>query len=306
MKLDMARPVILLLGANGQVGRELQRTLPGLGSVVALDVPRVDFSQPESLREIVRARRPDVIVNAAAYTAVDKAENELERAFAINAAAPRVLAEEAEALGICLVHYSTDYVFDGRKHSPYVETDATGPLSVYGRSKFAGEQALLACSKHLTFRTSWVISAHGQNFVKTILRLAGERDILRVVSDQFGAPTSAALLARLTVEIMLQMLERPADDARWGLYHLVAAGETSWHGLACHVVARAKAMGLSLKTKKESIMPITTPEYPTPAARPANSRLNTFKLCSTFSLTLPDWMGGVDEVLDHLIPAMLA
>jgi dTDP-4-dehydrorhamnose reductase len=302
---DMARPVILLLGANGQVGSELRRTLPAIGSVVALDVPEVDFSQPESLREIIRIQRPNIIVNAAAYTAVDKAENESKRAFAINADAPRVLAEEAEALGVCLVHFSTDYVFDGRKPSPYVETDATWPLSIYGRSKLLGEQAIQVCKKHLTFRTSWVISAHGQNFVKTILRLAGERDILRVVSDQFGAPTSASLLASITVKIMLQMAERPADDARWGLYHLVAAGETSWHGLACHVVARATAMGLSLKTQKESVMPITTAEYPTPAARPANSRLSTSKLCSTFSLALPDWTKGVNEVLDHLIPAML-
>ena len=300
----MRGPVILLLGANGQVGNELRHTLPALGSVVALDVPDIDFSRPESLRDVVRAHRPRIIVNAAAYTAVDKAESDSELAFTINAVAPGVLAEEAEALDACLVHYSTDYVFDGRKPSPYVETDATGPLSVYGRSKLEGERAVQACEKHLTLRTSWVIGAHGQNFIKTMLRLAGERDALRVVADQVGAPTSAALLADVTAKALSHMAERPANDSRWGLYHLTAAGETSWHGLARHVIARAGAMGLPLKTKPEAVLLITTAEYPTPATRPANSRLDTSKLRSAFAVTLPDWTVGVNAVLDRLIPEM--
>jgi dTDP-4-dehydrorhamnose reductase len=305
MKRNMTRPVILLLGANGQVGHELQRTLPDLGSVVALGVPEIDFSQPESLREIVRAQRPDIIVNAAAYTAVDKAESESERAFAINAAAPGVLAEEAEALGVCLVHYSTDYVFDGRKSSPYVETDATGPLSVYGRSKLDGECRVQGCAKHLTFRTGWVVGVHGQNFIKTMLRLASDKEALRVVADQFGSPTSAALLAEVTAKTLARMIDRPASDARWGLYHLVAAGHTSWHGLARYVVARAVAMGLPLKVKPEAVLAITTSEYPTSATRPQNSRLDTRKFQSTFALTPADWTQGVNDVLDRLIPQML-
>jgi len=301
---DVTRSAVLLLGANGQVGHELQHTLAGLGSLVALDFPEVDFSQPESLRDVMHTYRPRIVVNAAAYTAVDKAENDAERAFAINAAAPGVLAEEAEALGACLVHYSTDYVFDGRKSTPYVETDVPNPLSVYGCSKLEGERAVQACKKHLTFRTSWVIGAHGHNFVKTILRLAGERDALRVVADQFGAPTSAALLANITARVLSQMADRPPGDHRWGLYHLVAAGETSWHGLARHIIARAGAMGLSLKAKPEAIAPIATADYPLPAIRPANSRLDTSKLRSTFALALPDWTVGIDDVLDCLIPAM--
>jgi dTDP-4-dehydrorhamnose reductase len=235
---------------------------------------------------------------------VDKAESESKLAFTVNAAAPGVLAEEAEVLGACLVHYSTDYVFDGRKPSPYVETDAPNPLSVYGHSKLEGERAVQACKKHLTFRTSWVIGAHGSNFVRTMLQLAGERDALRVVADQFGAPTSVALLADVTATILSQMAERSPDDARWGLYHLVAGGETSWHGLARHIIARASAMGLSLKTKPEAITPIATADYPLPAMRPANSRLDTSKLRSTFSLALPDWTVGVEDVLDSLIPVM--
>ncbi len=299
------RAAVLLLGASGQVGSELQRTLPALGTVVALDFPEVDFSRPESLRVLVRAHRPHIIVNAAAYTAVDKAESDSELVFAINAAAPRVLAEEAEVLDACLVHYSTDYVFDGRKPSPYIETDATGPLQVYGRSKLEGEQAVQVCKRHLIFRTSWVIGVHGHNFVKTMLRLARERDALQVVADQFGAPTSAGLLANVTAEILSRMAAKPADDPRWSLYHLTAAGKTSWHGLARHAIARAGAAGLQLKTKSEAVTAISTAEYPTPAARPANSRLDTTKLRSAFALTLPDWTIGVNVVLDRLMPEML-
>jgi dTDP-4-dehydrorhamnose reductase len=301
---EMSHGSILLLGANGQVGYELKRTLETIGSVVALGTPEIDFSRPESLRAVLRRHRPRIVVNAAAYTAVDKAEGQSELAFAVNAAAPGILAEEAEALGACLVHYSTDYVFDGRKSTAYVETDATGPLSVYGGSKLEGEVAVRVCSKHLIFRTSWVVGGHGQNFIKTILRRAGEHDLLRIVADQFGAPTSAALLAEITAKALTQMTQQPSNEARWGLYHLVAAGETSWHGLARHVIVRAGEMGLQLKVKPENIVPITTAEYPTPARRPANSRLDTTKFRSTFAMTLPDWKVGVNRVLDQLIPQM--
>ena len=302
MGREMAGPAILLLGANGQVGYELQRTLPA--PLIALDIPDIDFSQPETLRDIVRTYKPRIIVNAAAYTAVDMAESDFERAFAINATAPGVLAEEAKALGACLIHYSTDYVFDGRKLVPYVETDPTGPLSAYGRTKLEGELAVAKCTRNLTFRTSWVVGAHGHNFIKTMLKLAGERESLRVVADQFGGPTSAALLADFTAKVLAQMVDRPASDQRWGLYHLVAAGKTSWHGLARHVIERAGAMGLPLKTKPDAVTPITTAEYPTPAKRPVNSRLDTSKLRSTFSLTPPDWSEGVNAVLERIVPEM--
>jgi dTDP-4-dehydrorhamnose reductase len=295
---------ILLLGANGQVGHELRRTLPPLGTVTALDMPEIDFSKPESLRAMVRASRPDIIVNAAAYTAVDKAESDSQTAFAVNAEAPRVLAQEAQGLGAVLVHYSTDYVFDGSSAAPRSESDATAPLSVYGASKRDGEQAVAACGRHLTFRTSWVVGVHGHNFIKTMLRLAAERDSLKVVADQFGAPTSAALLAETTAAILARMKDAPVTDPRWGLYHLVPGGETTWHGLARYVVGRARDMGLALKAAPETVLPITTAEYPTPAARPANSRLDTSRLRSAFAITLPEWQAGVDAVLDRLLPEM--
>jgi dTDP-4-dehydrorhamnose reductase len=301
---EMSQGSILLLGANGQVGYELKRTLETIGAVVALGLPEIDFSRPESLRAVLRRHRPRIVVNAAAYTAVDKAEGQSELAFAVNAAAPGILAEEAEALGACLVHYSTDYVFDGRKSTAYVETDAPGPLSVYGSSKLEGEHAVRVCRKHLILRTSWVVGVHGHNFIKTILRRAADQNVLRIVADQFGAPTSAALLAEVTAQALSQMSQKPASDPRWGLYHAVAAGETSWHGLARHVIVRAGEMGLHLKVKPENIVPITTAEYPTPARRPSNSRLDTSKFRSAFAVTLPDWQVGVNHVLDQLIPQM--
>jgi dTDP-4-dehydrorhamnose reductase len=293
---------ILLLGASGQVGQELRSALAALGDVVALAQPVIDFAVPESLRAVVRRHRPSLIVNAAAYTAVDQAERDLERAVAVNAAAPGVLAEEAAALGAALVHYSTDYVFDGTKTAPYVETDVTAPLSIYGRSKRDGELALQPCRKRLIFRTSWVCSAHGSNFIGTILRLAKKRRNLRVVADQFGAPTSAALVAEITARVLTRMMGQSAIDPRWGLYHLAAGGETSWHGLACHAIGRASAMGLVLQASPETIDPVTTAEYPTLARRPANSRLATTKLRETFAVTLPDWRVGVNAVLDQLVP----
>lgn len=295
---------ILLFGANGQVGYELRSTLEKLGEVVAPVRPEIDFSVPESLRAVVRRHHPSSIVNAAAYTAVDKAEADADCAFAVNATAPGVLAEEAEALGICLVHYSTDYVFDGSKPIPYVETDPTAPLSIYGRSKRDGELAVQSCKKHLIFRTSWVFGAHGNNFIKTMLRLAKDRPNLRVVADQFGTPTSAALIAGITADAMRKMASQSASDLRWGLYHLVAGGEATWHGLARYAIGRASAMGLPLQATPSAIAPITTADFPTPATRPANSRLDTTKLQNAFSITPPAWQLGVDAVLDRIIPEM--
>jgi len=292
---------ILLLGSNGQVGHELQRSLAPLGDLVALDVPSIDFSAPKSLREIVRRHAPQIIVNAAAYTAVDKAEAEPDLAFAVNAASPSVLAEEATVLGATLVHYSTDYVFDGRKAIPYVEGDSTNPLSVYGSSKLAGEAAVSTTPQHLIFRTSWVVGVHGHNFIKTILRLADEREALRIVDDQIGAPTSAALLARLTAAVLQQVGDRNGNNNSWGVYHAVAAGETSWHGLARHVIAYAAAKGVVLKTPPDAVAAISSAEYPTPARRPANSRLDMAKIRAAFAVDIPDWKTGVNHILDDIL-----
>lgn len=304
MATETGRRIVLLFGARGQVGHELREALAEANTLISS--PDVDFRNIDSLRAVVRQHRPDIIVNAAAYTAVDKAESEVELAFAVNAIAPSVLAEEAEALGACMIHYSTDYVFDGRKPWPYVETDTPNPLSVYGRSKLDGERGVDVCKRHLTFRTSWVIGSHGRNFAKTILQLGGEQDTLRVVDDQIGAPTSAALLSKVTAMIVRQMESRPASDARWGLYHLTAKGETSWYGLARHVIVRAIAAGLPMRVKPNAITPVTTADFLLSAMRPANSCLDTFKLCSTFGVTLPAWEIGVDDELDRLLPAMKA
>jgi dTDP-4-dehydrorhamnose reductase len=301
MEISMGEKTILLLGCNGQLGYESQRSLPGLGSLVARDFPDVDFSRPETLRALVREIRPDVVVNAAAYTAVDKAETEPERAGLVNAVAPGVLAEEAEAQGSIFVHYSTDYVFDGTKASPYIENDPVNPLSVYGRTKREGELAAARCRRHLIFRTSWVVGAYGANFVKTMLRLAGERESLQVVADQFGAPTSAKLLADTTADILARMADAASDDRRWGLYHLTASGVTSWNGLARRAISRAIAAGVPLKASPQSVLEITAENYPTPAKRPANSRLDTTKLRTSFEMDLPDWTVGVDDVLDRIV-----
>ncbi len=292
---------ILLLGANGQLGHELRRTLADLGQVIGLQRAGADFSAPQSLRAIVREHRPQIIVNAAAHTAVDRAEREPDLARTINSVAPGVLAEEAQALGACLVHYSTDYVFDGRKNTPYDESDVPNPLSVYGRSKLSGERAVAeACVRHLILRTSWVVGAHGANFLKTILRLAAERDSLRVVADQHGAPTAAALIADVTARALQTLVQASERDARWRLYHLAAGGETSWHGYARHVIGRARELGMALKAVPEAVIPISTAEYQTPARRPANSRLCTARLRAAFAVELPDWRQGVDQVLEQL------
>jgi len=297
---------ILLLGGNGQLGHELAKALQVLGEVKALTRAEADLSQPNVLREslahITQNFVPTVIVNAAAYTAVDKAESEPEVAHAVNAASVAVLGEWAAQCAAMVVHYSTDYVFDGTGAQPWQETDRPHPLSVYGQSKLAGEQALArACAKHLILRTSWVVGTHGGNFLKTMLRLAGERDSLRVVADQVGVPTSTALLAQVTVQMVQAMQDADAHDPRWGVYHVAAEGETTWHAYAQHVIAGAHARRVPLKAAPEAVHPISTAEYPLPAPRPLNSRLDTHKLQHTFNLTLPDWQQGVDGILDALL-----
>lgn len=298
---------ILILGSNGQVGWELQRALAPLGQVTACDRRLGNLEDLDGLRALILAKRPSVIVNAAAYTAVDKAESETERAYRVNAEAVGVLAELACELGAWLVHYSTDYVFDGREGTAFREEDPTAPLNAYGRTKLAGEQAIRASGcRHLIFRTSWVFAARGANFAKTMLRLAAERDELRIVADQVGAPTSAELIADVTAQVLGQLNVHPQSDSLGGLYHLAAGGEVSWHGYARFVIEEAQRMGLDLRTDAKHVLPIMTHEYPLPAARPANSRLDTSRLRSTFNLTLPDWHFHVRRMLVELIGDKIA
>ncbi|WP_140633020.1 dTDP-4-dehydrorhamnose reductase [Methylibium rhizosphaerae] len=295
---------LLLLGKNGQVGWELQRALAPLGEVTALDRQghdgmHGDLSRLDALRETVGRLRPDVIVNAAAYTAVDKAESEPDVARVLNAEAPAVLAQEAAASGAWLVHYSTDYVFDGSGSTPRDESAATAPLSVYGQTKLEGERAIAASGcRHLVFRTSWVYAARGANFAKTMLRLAADRDQLRIVADQIGAPTGADLIADVTAHAVRHALREP--DAA-GLYHLAAGGEVSWHGYACHVIEWARARGHAVKVAAGAVQAIPSNEYPTPARRPLNSRLSTRRLEETFGLALPAWQAGVDRMLSEVL-----
>lgn len=293
---------ILLLGKNGQVGWELQRALAPLGAMVALDRAgadglRGDLEDLDGLARTVRKVAPDVVVNAAAYTAVDKAETDVARAQCINAEAPGVLAAAAAEVGALLVHYSTDYVFDGSGDKPWREDSPTGPLSVYGRTKLAGEDAIRASGcRHLIFRTSWVHAARGGNFARTMLRLAAERERLTVIADQIGAPTGADLIADVSAHAIRASLAAPALS---GTYHLVADGETSWHGYARFVIETARELGVSLKV--EEIAPIATRDYPTAAARPLNSRLDTQRLRSAFGLHLPDWRDGVARMLREIL-----
>ena len=297
---------ILLFGANGQVGHALQASLRRLGQVTACTRDQIDFSQsPETiaaaLKGLTQRHQATILVNATAYTAVDRAQVETELAQRINATAPGLIAKAAQEAGACVVHYSTDYVFKGDKPEPYLETDPTDPQSVYGQSKLDGERAVEnACARHMIFRTSWVVSAHGGNFLKTMLKLAQERDTLNVVSDQVGAPTSANLIATVTTQILQVLLEQPSVDPRWGLYHLVAGGHTNWHAYACYVIAQARIAGWPIKIQDQAIQPIATKDYPVAAPRPLNSRLDTRKLCQAFNLTLPDWRVGVDDVLQAL------
>ncbi|MDR3429442.1 dTDP-4-dehydrorhamnose reductase [Silvimonas sp.] len=294
---------ILVTGKQGQVGFELLRSLSVLGEVIAVGRDECDLADEHAVAALLDKYAPDVIVNPAAYTAVDRAETEREMAFAINATAPAVMAAAAVKSGALLVHFSTDYVYDGDKAGAYLESDDTGPRSVYGQSKLAGEQAIAASgARHLIFRTSWVFGAHGNNFAKTMLRLAGERESLKVVADQFGAPTAASVIADVTAQVIGQYLHAKSTDAfPYGIYHLAAAGETNWRDYAVEVVDQARALGAALKLKASDIEPIPTSGYPLPAPRPANSRLSTDKLRDTFGLALPEWRDTLQRTLQLML-----
>ncbi len=291
---------ILLLGKNGQVGWELQRSLAPLGEVLALDRNSSthcgDLANLEGLAETVRVFRPQVVVNAAAYTAVDKAESDQTTAHLINALAPEVLSRACAAIDALLVHYSTDYVFDGGGQTPWVETDTTGPVNVYGRSKLAGEQGIAKQgARHIVFRTSWVYGTEGGNFAKTMLRLAQEREKMAVINDQYGAPTGAALLADITALSLQQ------TQALSGIYHLAAAGEPTWHAYAQYVLQTAKQFKPDIDYKVKEVAAVPTSEFPTPAQRPLNSRLNCSKLQQALQCQLPDWQKGVDSMLSKIL-----
>lgn len=293
---------ILLTGKNGQVGFELQRALAPLGKLHAVDHAECDLADEQAIRRLVRESQPAIIINPAAYTAVDKAESEPALAAAVNSRAAGVFGEEAAKLGALVIHFSTDYVFDGTKNGAYVEGDETNPQSVYGITKRDGECLLQQSgARHLIFRTSWVVGAHGANFAKTMLRLAGERDSLKVVADQYGAPTSAALLADVTAQVLGQYLRSGHQDFPFGTYHVVAGGETSWCDYARFVVDTAIKAGRPLRATGADIHPITTAEYPLPAPRPANSRLDTTHFRKTFGLQLPHWQAGVSHILQQIV-----
>lgn len=294
------KPRILVIGSAGQLGRELERIFVDVGPVVAVDRNSADLADPDRTREVVRRAAPDVILNAAAYTAVDRAESEMPLAHAINALAPRVLAEEAAALNALLVHYSTDYVFDGSKPEPWTEEDSPAPLSVYGASKLAGEQAIQnSRARHLIFRTSWVYGSRRSNFLLTMLRLARERDRLSIVNDQIGAPTTSVEIARATQTIVKGVLAGRFGEAQdWcGLYHVTCAGSVSWLGFAQAIFTRASER---LGVKVPELIPIATKDYPTPAARPRNSVLSNAKLHSRFGVQLAPWQSALDEVIATL------
>lgn len=292
-------PKILITGTDGQVGFELTRTLAPLGQIKALVRADLDLGDQGALRALLDAEHPDIIVNPAAYTAVDKAESDVDAAYAVNEHAPQIMAHWAKVHGAFMVHYSTDYVFEGTGETLFVEDDPVAPQSVYGASKEKGEQAVRNhLDEHFIFRTSWVFGAYGANFLKTMLRLMQERETLNVVNDQIGTPTSAALLADVTAHIVRDTWQkRQANEGvAYGTYHLVASGETSWHGYAQYVGQLAQAAGVSLKVAPEAIGGIPSSAYPTPAKRPLNSRLSTHKIQDTFSITLPDWKQGVRQV----------
>jgi dTDP-4-dehydrorhamnose reductase len=305
-------PKILLTGKNGQVGHDLQRFLPRLGEVLALDRQQLDLSRFDEVRRVIRQIRPALIVNAAAYTAVDLAEKEHSLAQAINAEAPAIMAEEARRIGAALVHYSTDYVFDGIKNSPYEEADPTQPINVYGKTKLAGEQAIRdSGAHHLIFRTAWVYSTRGKNFLLTILRLATEREELRIVNDQIGAPTWSREIASATAEVLQKFFDRTGNVSAWaelgGTYHMTAGGETSWFEFAKAILEEAKkqatspASWLAEATHRKPLLsrvvtPITTAEYPTPARRPAYSVLSNIHTVRTFGIELADWRTQLHRV----------
>jgi dTDP-4-dehydrorhamnose reductase len=309
----MKRP-ILLIGKGGQIGSELAGLLPRLGQVVALGRAELDLSKPEEIREVIRRVQPQLVVNAAAYTAVDQAEKEPSLAQAINSDAPEIMAEEGKKIGATLVHYSTDYVFDGTKNAPYLEDDPPNPLSVYGKTKLAGEQAIQSSGvSHLIFRTAWVYAAQGRNFLLTVLRLATQRDELRIVRDQYGAPTRNVDIAAATIAALTKIAERSEGQNGFanfaGTYHMTAAGVTTWYGFAVAILQEASAIpasspwltsalgGLPLRTK--CVTPITSAEYPTPARRPAYSVLSNAKLAQVFSIELPDWRPQLRCAFSH-------
>ena len=295
---------ILLTGVNGQVGHALKSKLTEY-EVIALSREQLDLTKIHDIRRVVREIKPNIIINPAAYTAVDKAESEPELAFAINATAAQILAEEAARLGAALIHFSTDYVYDGTKKTPYVESDEVNPVSVYGKSKLAGEVAIRAVGlPHLILRTSWVYGAYGKNFLKTILRLAAERDTLRIVGDQVGAPTSSESIANAVVQLV--DIWKPTQEIQTGIVHFTNTGETSWYGFSCEIVNQYNKLMISkdwpaLKVDVKNIAPITTANYPTPAARPVNSRLNNVKLKQMFDVQLPAWEHALQQVMQSLI-----
>ena len=293
---------ILLLGKNGQLGWELSKRLLSLGDVVALDRSQCDLSTPEVIPKVIQEIKPDIVVNAAAYTAVDKAEEEEEAANIINGHSVAVLAEQAKKHHALLIHYSTDYVFDGLKSSPYTEEDTPCPINAYGRSKLLGEQAIQKSGvQYLIFRTSWVYAARGNNFIKTMLRLASERDELKVISDQIGAPTSATLIADVTVEVIRQLTSKSQSKSISELYHLAASGETSWFGFARLLIESAILNGQHLKLSPDCVVPISTAEYTLPAKRPSNSRLDTTKLRADYRISIPKWEEQVEQTVTAVL-----
>lgn len=289
---------ILITGGTGQVGYELQRSLAVLGDVIAVDRTRCDMGNVDSICALMRLEQPDIVVNAAAYTAVDRAEQELELASRVNGKGPGILAREAAELGAFLVHYSTDYVFDGAQLEPYIESAVVNPVNVYGCTKFEGEEAVRAgTDQHVILRTSWVYGSYGANFLKTMLRLMGERDALRVVIDQVGTPTGAALIADVTAQVIARYIATAGEGFSYGTYHLTAAGYTSWHAYARFIAEEAWTAGMRLKIMPDAIEPISERDYLLPAKRPASSRLDTSKLRQSFGLVLPDWQKGVRQVI---------
>jgi dTDP-4-dehydrorhamnose reductase len=291
---------ILLTGKNGQVGFELAKKLSALGEVIATDREELDLANPDAIRAFIDQTKPDIIINPAAYTAVDKAESEPEMAYQINVTAPEVLAEKAAELNIPLIHFSTDYVFDGLKKEAYVETDTTNPQSVYGKTKYDGEEKIRKHAKHIILRTSWVFGSHGNNFLKTMLRLMQEKDSLNIVSDQCGSPASASMLSDVTFKIV-DTISKDKNFSGYGTYHVTNQGETNWHDYASLISSEAMKLHLKVKCAPDQIHSILTLEYPTAAKRPLNSRLNTDKLKKTFMLELPHWESEVKKVLREII-----
>ncbi len=291
---------IFLTGSNGQVGFELQKKLSALGKVIATDREEFDLTDPDEIRQFIDQTKPDIIINPAAYTAVDKAESEPELTYLINVRAPEVLAEKACELDIPLVHFSTDYVFDGLKKEAYVETDQTNPLSVYGKTKYEGEEKIRSHPKHIILRTSWVFGSHGNNFLKTILKLIQQKDSINIVSDQCGSPASASMLANVVYKIVDRMLKDP-NFKDYGTYHVTNEGETNWFEYASFIANEAIQLGFNVRCLPDQIHSILSSEYPTAAKRPLNSRLNCDKLKKTFMLELPQWQDEVKKVLRKVI-----